>query len=82
MGGEKKDNDTEYPFKMFLEKGLMQHRNEMMDIFAQILQGLPTDTSSSNEGTTPLKVQINFNNPIFEGQIDVDDVDKWLNMLE
>jgi hypothetical protein len=49
----------------------------------QILWWLPTgDTSSSSRGTSPLKVQINFNIPIFEGQIDVDVVDKSLNLLE
>jgi hypothetical protein len=30
----------------------------------------------------PFKVQINFDIPIFEGQIDADVVDKWLNLLE
>jgi hypothetical protein len=33
-------------------------------------------------GTTPFKVQINFFIPIFEGQIDANVVDKWLNLLE
>jgi hypothetical protein len=58
----------------------------MMDNFAQILRRLPTgDTSSSSDhfgGTTPFKVQVNFDIPLFEGQIDVDVVDKWLNLLE
>ena len=55
----------------------------MMDSFAQILRWLPTsDASSSNEGAAPFKVQINFDIPIFEGQIDEDVVDKWLNLLE
>jgi hypothetical protein len=27
-------------------------------------------------------VQINFDIPIFEGQIDANTVDKWLNLLE
>jgi hypothetical protein len=30
----------------------------------------------------PLKVQINFDIPIFEGHIDADAVEKWLNLLE
>ena len=30
----------------------------------------------------PFKVQINFDIPIFEGQIDANVVDKWLNLLE
>jgi hypothetical protein len=55
----------------------------MMDNFAQILRRLPTNfASTSSEGATPFKVQINFYIPIFEGQIDADDVDKWLNLLE
>jgi hypothetical protein len=55
----------------------------MMDSFTQILQWLPTgDTSSSNRGTAPFKVQINFDIPIFEGQIEIDVVDKWLNLIE
>jgi hypothetical protein len=29
-----------------------------------------------------LKVQVNFDIPIFDGQIDVDAVDRWLNLLE
>jgi hypothetical protein len=68
---------------MFLEESLMQQRNEMMDSFAQILRWLPTgDTSSSSRGVAPFKVQINFDIPIFEGQIDTDAIDKWLNLLE
>jgi hypothetical protein len=54
----------------------------MMDSFTQILKGLPTDdASSSSRGVVPFKVQINFNIPIFEGQIDADVVYKWLNLL-
>jgi hypothetical protein len=55
----------------------------MMDSFAQIIRRLPTgNASSSNRGTAPFKVQINFDIPIFEGQIDTDVVDKWLNLME
>jgi hypothetical protein len=85
MEEEKKDDGTRDPLKLLIEElsSLMQQRNEMMDIFAQILRRLPTDnTLSSNGGATPFKVQINFDIPIFEGQIDVDVVDKWLNLLE
>jgi hypothetical protein len=54
-----------------------------VDSFVQILQWLPTGNASSlNEGVTPFKVQINFDIPIFEGQIDGYVVDKWLNLLE
>jgi hypothetical protein len=82
MVGENKDEGTRDPFKMLVKESLMQHRNEMMDSFAQILQRLPTgDTSSSNGGATPFKVQIKFDIPIFEGQIDTDAIEKWLNLL-
>ena len=37
MVEENKDDETGNAFKMFLEKSLMQLRNEMMDTFAQIL---------------------------------------------
>jgi hypothetical protein len=59
----------------------------MMENFSHILQHLPitTGTSSSSDhfgGTSPFKVQVNFDIPIFEGQIDVDALEKWLNLLE
>jgi hypothetical protein len=83
MVGKKKDVGTGDPFKMFLKESLMQQRNNMMDSFAQILQRLPTcDTSSSNGGVDPFKVKINLDVPIFEGRIDTNVVDKWLNLLE
>ena len=34
------------------------------------------------EGTTPFKVHVNFDIPLFEGHIDADALDKWLNLLE
>ena len=86
MGEEKKDEGARDPIKIFLEKALEKQRNAMMGNFAQILQSLPTSgastSSSHSEDTTPFKVQVNFDIPIFEGQIDVDDIDKWLNLLE
>jgi hypothetical protein len=59
----------------------------MMENFSHILQHLPiaTDTSSSTNhfgGTSPFKVQVNFDIPIFEGQIDAKDVEKWLTLIE
>jgi len=58
----------------------------MMDNFAQILQRLPRgDASASNSysrNTTPFKVQVNYEIPIFEGQIDANAIDKWLSLLE
>jgi hypothetical protein len=83
MEGDKKDDGTGDPFKLFIEEALTQQRNKMMDSFTQILRRLPTsDTYSSNRGAAPFKVQINFDIPIFEGQIDTDVVDKCLNLLE
>ena len=32
--------------------------------------------------TTPFKVQVNFDILIFEGKIDADAVERWLNLLE
>jgi hypothetical protein len=82
MEGEKKDDGTGDPLKILLKESLTQQRNEMMDSFAQILQRLPTSDAYSSSGAIgPLKVQINFDIPIFEGHIDVDVVDKWLNLL-
>jgi hypothetical protein len=37
MEREKKYDGTRYPFKMLLEESLERQRNEMMEIFAQIL---------------------------------------------
>jgi hypothetical protein len=83
MERENKDDGTGYPFKLLIEEALTQQRNEIMDSFTQILRRLPTgDASSSNEGVAPLKVQIKFDIPIFEGHIDTNVVYKWLNLLE
>jgi hypothetical protein len=59
----------------------------MMENFSHILQRLPitVDRSSSSNhfGRTSLfNVQVNFDIPVFEGQIDVDALEKWLNLLE
>jgi hypothetical protein len=83
MEVENKDDGIGDPFKLLIEEALTQQRNAMMDSFTQILRRLPTgDASSSSEGATPFKVQINLDIPIFEGQIDADVVHKWLNLLE
>jgi hypothetical protein len=68
MVGENKYDGIGYSFKLLIEESLTQHRNAMMDSFVQILWWLPTgDTSSSNGGVAPFKVQINFDITIFEG---------------
>jgi hypothetical protein len=86
MGEENKDEGAGDPIKMLLEEALKKQRNVMMDNFAQILQRIPTGGASTSRshsgGATPFKVQVNFDIPIFDGQIDVDVVDRWLNLLE
>jgi hypothetical protein len=55
----------------------------MMDKFVQIPRWLPTGEESSSSGhETPFKVEVNFDIPLFEGLIDVDVVDKFLNLLK
>jgi hypothetical protein len=39
-------------------------------------------TSNHFKGVTPFKVQVNFDIPLFEGQIYVNALEKWLNLLE
>ena len=86
MVDEKKDEGAGDPIKILLKESLEWQRNAMMDSFAQILQVLPRgDASASNSysgNATPFKVQVNFEIPIFEGKIDADAVDKWLNLLD
>ena len=54
-----------------------------MENFMEILRWLPTGEASSSSGhATPFKVQVNFDIPLFEGLIDADYVNKWLNLLE
>jgi hypothetical protein len=80
MGEEKKDDGVGYPIKICSR---FRQRNKMMDNFAQILRWVPTGEASSSSGhANPFKVQVNFDIPLFEGLIDVDFVDKWLNLLE
>ena len=54
--------------------------------FSRILQGLPNGDappSSSHSGSTTLfQIQVNFDIPIIEGQIDAYIIDKWLNLRE
>jgi hypothetical protein len=59
----------------------------MMENFSHILQRVPIKTSVSSSsdqfgGTSPFKVQVNFDIPVFEGHIDAYALDKWLNLLE
>jgi hypothetical protein len=59
----------------------------MMENFSHILQRLQiaSGTSSSRGhfgGTSPFNIQVNFDIPVFEGQIDADALEKWLPLLE
>lgn len=58
----------------------------MIDNLSKIFQQQPTgETPSTNihsRGTIPFKLQVNFDIPIFEDQIDVDVIDRWLNLFE
>jgi len=69
MGEEKKDKGDGDPIKILLEDALKKQRNGMMDNFVEILQWLPmSGISTSNNhsrGSTPFKVQVNFDIPIF-----------------
>jgi hypothetical protein len=87
MVEENKNDRANDPISLLLEHALTRQRDEMMENFSLILQCLPIascTSSSSNhfEGTSPFKVQVNFDIPIFEGQIDADALYKWLNLLE
>jgi hypothetical protein len=87
MVEEKKNDGADDPINLLLEQALTRQRDEMMENFSHILQRLSieTSTSSSNNhfgSTSPFKVQVNFDILVFEGQIDADALDKWLNLLE
>jgi hypothetical protein len=87
MVAEKKNDGAKDSINLLLEQALARQRDEMMENFSHILQRLSiaTCTSSSSDhfgGTSPFKVQVNFDIPIFEGQIDADALEKWLNLLE
>jgi hypothetical protein len=87
MAEENKNDGANDHISLLLEQPLTQQRDEMMENFSHILQCFPieTDASSSSDhfgGTSPFKVQVNFDIPVFEGQIDAKALEKWLNMLE
>jgi hypothetical protein len=87
MVEENKNGGEKDSINLLLEQALVRQRDEMMENFSHILQCLPIAAlaSSSSDhfgGTTPFKVQVSFDIPIFEGQIDTDALDKWLNPLE
>jgi hypothetical protein len=87
MVEEKKIDGADDPINLLLEQALTRQRDEMMENFAHILKRLPIASGASSssghfEGTSPFKVQVNFDIPVFEGQIDAEALEKWLTLLE
>ena len=87
MAEEKKNDKADNPINLLLEQALMRQRDEMMENFSHILQRLSIASSASSSsghfgGTSPFKVQVNFDIHVFEGQIDADALEKWLTLLE
>jgi hypothetical protein len=85
MEAENKNDGAKYSINMLIEQALMRQRVEMMDNFAHILKRLLIETNTSpynNDfgGTCLFQVQINFDILIFEGKIDADSLEKWLNL--
>ena len=87
MVEEKRDDRAGDPIKSLLDEALERHRNEMMNSFTQILLRIPVAASASSMSNqfgdaTPFNVHIKFDIPLFEGNIDADALDNWLNVLE
>jgi hypothetical protein len=82
MVEEKRDDKAGDPFKTLLKEALVQKRNDMMEKFAWILQRLPIVEAEASlirnqfSSATPFKLQVNFDIPLFEGQIDADALEK------
>jgi hypothetical protein len=87
MVEENKNDGADDPINLLLEQALTRQRDEMMENFAHILQRLPitADAYSSSGhfgGTSPFKVQVNFDIHVFKGWIDAEALEKWLTLLE
>jgi hypothetical protein len=87
MTEEKKNDGADDPINLLLEQALTRQSDEMMENFSHILKHLSiaSCTSSSSGhfgGTSPFKVQVNFDIPIFARQIDAEVLEKWLTLLE
>jgi hypothetical protein len=87
MAEEKKNDGADDPINLLLEQALTRQRDEMMENFSHILQRLLIASGASSSsghfgGTSPFKVQVNFDIPVFEGQIDAKALEKWLTLLE
>jgi hypothetical protein len=87
MAAENKNGGAEDSINLLLEQAFARQRDKMMENFSHIPQRVSIATGASSSsghfgGTSPFKVQFDFDIPIFEGQIDVDALEKWLNLLE
>jgi hypothetical protein len=87
MMKENKNDKANDSINLLLEQALMRQRDEMMDNFSHILQRMSITTCASSSsshfgGTLHFKVQVNFDLLIFEGHVDVNALEKWLNLLE
>jgi hypothetical protein len=85
MAKEKRNNIVGDPFKMFLKEAPTRQRNKMMDKFYQILRCLPMATEASlinNHFICVMPFKVNCDISLFEGQIDANSLEKWLNILE
>jgi hypothetical protein len=86
MAEENKNYGADNPISLLLEQALTRQRDEMMENFSHILQHMSIASSASSSsdhfgGTSPFKVQVNFDIPVFEGQIDADALDKRLILI-
>jgi hypothetical protein len=87
MAEEKKNDRADDLINLLLEQALTRQRDKMMENFSHVLKCplIASDTYSSSDhfgGTLPFKVQVNFEIPVFEGQIDAKALEKWLTLLE
>jgi hypothetical protein len=72
MVEENKNNGVDNSINQLLEQDLTRQRDEMMENFSNILQRLSIKTCTYSSKihfgrTSPFKVQVNFDIPIFEG---------------
>ena len=77
MVEEKKNDKADDPINLLLKQALRRQRDKMMESFAHILQRLPIAIGASSSGghfggTSPFKVQVNFDILIFVVQIGAD----------
>ena len=80
MAKDNKYKVAQVPFKIFLDETLKRQRSTIMDKIVEILQQLCKGDHSGS--ITPFKVEGKFEISIFEFYIDVDTIDKWLNLLD